>query len=198
MRTPRICLLFLAVFGLIESPNLEANSAKTVTYSKKVPFGLQEVKIGTACVVFGGSITSGVFFENLRSIQSNGRTEYRLKGQPVTSFPDSLAIEIVAIPRRCDRQVEDELDSQIQALMDHLTFGVQWKKGVTMTSADQLTYGGFEHTREPLPLSPYGDTADMWKFTMTIRSTGVSLDQHVIVSVRAENGKDFARLSSSL
>ncbi len=201
MRTPRICLLFLALFGLIESPSLKANTAntkKTVTYSKKVPFGLQEVKIGATCIVFGGSMTSGVFFENLRNIQSQGRTEYRLKGQPVASFPDSLTIEIVAIPRNCDRHVEDELASENQELMDHLTFGVQWKKGVTMTSADQPIYGGFKHTREPLPLSPYGDTADMWKFTITIKSTGVSLDQHVIVSVYTENGKDIARLSSSL
>lgn len=166
--------------------------------SRKIPFGMQTVRFDGVCAVLGGSMSADEFFATLQLRKSSKGTEFWKNGQIVKDFPPMLSIEIVAVPRMCNRQVSDDLEPRARTIMDQLQFDVEWKTGTAMTPASNIVMQKSWHGLEPLVLVGPGAVADVWKYKMTISASNVPLETHLIVSVFTGPHTRIARLSARL
>src|ERR1700757_768873 len=71
-----------------------SEAKKEAVYKGSLQFGAQELLLGKRCYVFGGSITSGHFFDHLKRTDTHGQTRFWRNKEPVTNYPENLNVLI--------------------------------------------------------------------------------------------------------
>ena len=103
---------------------------------EKTPFGMGAdvgsglVKYHKTCVLFRVLFISGDFFKGLEEHKTPNGMEFRKKKSKATyaSFPDSLIVDLEAIPWKCSA-AEMTPPDYASGLMEGPSFEVAWKRG---------------------------------------------------------------------
>ena len=168
-----------------------ARSRNSQAYNGLVKFGPQIVQMEDGCLWIDGGVSSGTFFRGLKRDDKNSPPEYSNGSSIVVSYPESLTASIRILNDQCVAE-----DASSPWTGHSFTFDVSWKNGVQLTPA-LLSPGGVHCDN----LSAISETqvviAPPMECQMTIRSEGVPLINHLIVSVYAADGKRLTRLSAA-
>jgi len=195
-----LLLLTPCFFSLLVTSADARKAAKKaqIKYEGHVEFASEFARVDNICIQFGGSMTAGSFFQDLQVNASAKGTEYSKDGRRLETFPQNISAVIIAVPRMCDRQPDEDLSAQARDFMDKLEFDASWKLGFKMQKAKGLNREKTDHDLEELPLLGPGALADVWKYRMTLSGEAIPLNAHLIVSVFDKERRLVARLSARL
>jgi hypothetical protein len=167
----------------------DARGRNNPTYYGDVDFGSQLLQLDDGCLSLNGTLSSGIFFEDLKRIRVGSGFEYRKSGRLVTKYPESLTTSISIEGGHCGATLSNSPSSIFRGDSYSLTFGVEWKDGMQLRPA--LLSPVFVHCD-----GSSNGARPLIVCQLTVESKGVSLDDHLIVSVFAPDGKRITRLSA--
>jgi hypothetical protein len=197
MRGPRFLreILVILMIGLL--PSCAEARGKSATYDGAIDFGAQLLSLNDGCLSVEGTMTSGSFFKDLKRSDLGIEPEYKKDGKVVREYPEFLTTSIRIVGEQCAATLPNSVSSIFNGDSYTLTFEVEWKDGMEL---------------RPASLSPavahcvgYRVTTDLSRSStipaitceMTVDSRGVSLGNHLIVSVFSADGTRLTRLSAA-
>lgn len=169
-------------------------------YHRVVPMGEDFLRGNDSmCGGMSASLTSGEFFEGLKSHRTKDGIEFRRNLQTFQTFPDELTLTVRTITGPCTgpgdpHQKSENLERFDAVFIKSLKFECFWKEGFEMTKADIPVFNEVE-PRLPDSL-PVGAAA--WNYELKVKSAGVSLAKALVLNVLSGKGKVIARFSASL
>jgi hypothetical protein len=192
-----ILLTLLTLTSGIYPSGAHARGRKGVTYDGAVDFGVQQVHLDDGCLAVDGTVKSGKFFEDLKRLDNNAQAEYRKAGKVVKEYPQSLTTSIRVMGDRCADGLLNATAAVFGSGSYSLTFKVAWKDGMQLRPA-ALSPVVAECVGSRVSTNPGGDSIfPAITCQLTVDSKGVSLDNHLIVSVFAPDGTRITRLSAA-
>lgn len=166
-------------------------------YDGTVGFGAQLLRLGDGCVSVDGTVTSGDFFDDLRRIDVRGQLEYSKHGRAVTEYPASLIVSIRMVGDGCATGLASSPSSIFHGDSYAVKFTVEWKDGMGLRPA-ALSLGAARCVGYSSATIPGGTpTIPTLTCQMTVDSRGVSLADHLIVSIFSADGKRITRISAA-
>jgi hypothetical protein len=193
-----LCFLTASPISLQEAVGKVNKKAQIKRYEGHVSFAQEFARMGNICIQFGGSMTAASFFQNLQATASTKGIEYSKDGHRVETFPQTISIVIIAVPRMCNRQPSEDLNAEAHDFMDELQFEPDWKFGIRMQKAKDFNREKPQHDLRELPLLGPGALADVWEYRMKISGADIPLSAHLIVSAFDKDRRFITRLSASL
>jgi hypothetical protein len=188
-------IAMLLVIGLFPR-TLRAGGRGNSTYDGTIDFGAQVIEGTAPCLAVDGKIASGAFFDDLKRVKVGGRFEFTKHGRAVTEYPGSLTTSILIVDQPCESELPDLDFSIFHGNTYGLRFEVHWKDGMQLRSAALspvvarcTSYSGIHAASLELKASSI-------LCQLTVDSQGVSLDNHLIVSIFSTDGKRLTRLSA--
>jgi hypothetical protein len=169
----------------------------TTFYGKSVKFGVQEVVIENALVIFLGSLTADDFFSDLERVDIADGAIFRRRLQVVQYFPERLSVKLDAYETKWppSKGVAPSPSGVDPEFMRALRFQAQWKTGMKLRAVDTLSVEKIRDQEE----QPDNDfLRRRWTYDLTVQSVEVPLTDHLIVSVFSKENKMLVRLSASL
>jgi hypothetical protein len=163
-------------------------------YQRVVPARVTTYRHEKTCVAFASFLTSGNFFEGLRTDNTaTGRKFF--KGQDeVKEFPPELTLEIQAMMLDCSKFPAEPLRrAAADPFMRSLTFKVNWKTGLQQKPVEEFSLQVYE----PDQSSWAGNGSLDWTYDLTVHSTGVPLSESLITEIYSKS-KFLTRLSAHL
>jgi len=171
--------------------------ASKPTYDGAVDFGSQLLRLDDGCLDLDGRVTSGNFFNDLQRIDFGTRFEYRKRGKVVNEYPESVTTSIRIAGDRCAATLSNRPSSVFSGDSYTLKFQVEWKDGMQLRPA--ALSAGVAHcvgsSSTPIPAQDF--TIPVITCQLTVKSKGVPLDNHLIVSIFAADGTRLTRLSAA-
>jgi hypothetical protein len=164
-------------------------------------FGGQPLASKDSCFFWGGTLSSGDFFRDLKRKDSSRGTRYYRKNKEVLLYPEELYVTVRVTHPECDDRGNVTSLQGLELPEDFgasFTFKVEWKNGVQLNPADNFTVLSREHKPTAFNLMSAQFSNDVVEFGISVRSKAVPLSDHLIVSVLDANGKNIVRLSASL
>jgi hypothetical protein len=186
-----ICLTALSAAA---SPGGKASA----TYDGAVGFGSQELRLPNSCMSIEGTMRSGNFFDELKRTPAGDQFEFHKNGQALTEYPESVTTSIRIMSDECGASVPANLSSSVfNGNSYSLTFEAQWKNGMRLMPAAMSPAD--VHCVGSRVLTDVRSTSTIPAVTcqLTIQSKGISLLDHLIVSVYSPDGRRLTRLSAA-
>ena len=191
--------LFLALLIGLLPIGAGARSRKDATYDGAVDFGSQVLNLQSGCFAVDGSVRSGNFFEDLKRVDTGSQTEYRKEGRVLKEYPDSITTSIRIMGDECTPGFSNPTLPIFEGDSYSMTFEVQWKDGMQLTPAVLSPAVAHCVGTRIITNTSKDSTSTFPALTceMTVKSRGVPLMKHLIVSVFSPDGKRLARLSAA-
>ena len=148
------------------------------------------------CLSIHGTVTAGSFFDDLQRIDNDGQLEYRKRGKVVTEYPESLTTSIRIAGDPC-AQILHSPSAIFRGDSYSLKLEVYWKHGMEMRPA--AVSPAFAECVGYSSVTVLGGKVTMPSIAcqLTVHSKGVPLEDHLIVSVFAADGKLLTRISAA-
>lgn len=155
------------------------------------------------CFRVNGRVTSGKFFDELKSYRTDEGITFRLDTSAVTKFPDKVVLALLIHDQPCSTGIQP-VGSGLhltKALMGSLSLSLYWKRGVDMRPAANATL--LKYSVEPLETYTNTAAADLperflWSYEFAIPSAGVPLTDSLVLVFRTPAGKMAARVAARL
>jgi hypothetical protein len=173
-----------------------ARGKSNPTYDGMVNFGAQLLHMDDGCLALDGKIVSGSFFDDLARVQIGRRIEFRKNGTAVTEYPDSLTTSIRITGGQCAGALSGSPSSIFDGDSYALKFLVEWKDGMQLRPAALSPVAAHCTGYSSIPIPRQNFTIPSLVCELKVDSKGVSLADHLIVSVFAPDGKRLTRLSA--
>jgi hypothetical protein len=188
--------IVLALIVCMFSAGVDARRRNDTTYDGTVKFGSQVVYLNDGCIAVDGTVTSGTFFSDLKRIETGSESEFRKSGAVVTEYPETLTTSIHLVGGECDATLSKPPASIFRGDSYSLTFQLEWKDGMQMRPAALSPVVAHCTGTFSTPIPSRDFTIPSVTCQMTLDSKGVSLNDHLIVSVIRADGKMLTRLSA--
>ncbi len=172
-----------------------ARGKNDTTYDGAVDFGAQLLHLDDGCLFLNGSVKSGSFFEDLKRIDVGNGFEYRKGGRVVTEYPESLTTSIHIAGDRCAPALSNAPSSIFRDGTYSLQFQAEWKDGMQLRPAvlSPVTAHCVGYSSLAIPSQ---ETIPSITCQLTVESKGVSLGDHLIVSIFSADGTRLTRMSA--
>jgi len=144
---------------------------------------------GRLCVDFSVVIAHSTFFEGLRRDRGpNSEWRYSRAGRVVERFPDSLSVEIRAVPTYCaDERTPPFWTSELVDFMRGLRFVFSWVETGQFRPAEIWS-------EERASLLPEGGAWALWRYCFDIGSVKVPISDDLSVEVCPPAGPRLVRV----
>jgi hypothetical protein len=158
---------------------------------------------GGTCFRLSGRLTDSQFFDNLKRIDDNSGTLYLRGTQPVTEFPDQIALTFVIRDFPCDIQLQETGSRAYltQELLNSMSLSLYWKRGIELRPTGKVSDAHFYVKR----VVPYATESAVqlperfeWFYRMIVPSAGVPLTDDLVVLLRNPGGRIAARVAARL
>lgn len=155
------------------------------------------------CFRINGRVTSGNFFDQLKSYDTDDGTTFRLGAKVATHFPDKVVLTLLIHDEPCSYGLQPVGTGAhlTKEVMSSLKLSLYWKHGVDMRPADKVTVLHFSVD----PLQTYTDTAAtdlpkryLWSYEFAVPSEGVPLTDSLVLVFRTSSGRMAARVAARL
>lgn len=187
-----LVVLVIALF-----PSFANAHGKRATYYGSLDFGSQLLHLDDGCLSVDGTVTSGTFFKELKRNDLGIQSEYRKDGQVVKEYPDSVSTSIRIVGEQCSALSPNSISSIFNGDSYTLTFEVAWKDGMQLRPAS-VQPAAARCVGYRVMTNPNKESAvPAITCEMIVNSRGVSLDNHLIVSVFSASGTRITRLSAA-
>jgi len=187
-----LLFLFVSFLSAIFPPTYlaEAGQSRESLPGLKASFvfsGTAEIDGCTA--IFVGTVAPDDFFEKLAKTKTPSGEIFTIGSKEVKFFPETFTVSlIVSGPTPYGRHGCTKLGDDA---MKSLTFGAQWKRGMTMRAVHNLVLG-------PSAILRKVGTMTACNYTLTFKDQDVPLSDHLILNVFNADGRLIARLSAQL
>ena len=205
-----ICLLLAAMLACLPAAAQKKNRKKPTQQDVRVEnyyggvFLMGDGGIPNGpCFRIHGRVTSGDFFNNLKSYESDDGVSFRRGEDEVTHFPEKLLLALTVRDEPCDfglQPVGTGVYLTPQA-MSNLKLTFYWKHGVDLRPVGKIALVNSAVT----PIQPYAtDLADelpkryLWTYELGIPAEGVPLTDSLVLIFRNAEGRIVARVAARL
>jgi hypothetical protein len=156
-----------------------------------------------ACFRINGRITSGDFFNQLKSYESGDGTIFRLGTNEVTEFPDKLLLSLTIRDQPCSTGLQPVGTGAYltQETMSSMKLSLYWKHGVDLSPVGKITLVHFSVD----PIQPYATSLAaelpkryLWSYELGIPAEGVPLTDSLVLIFRTKDGHIAARVAARL
>lgn len=206
-----LCLLFAALVACVPASGQKKDKAK----KPKPPevrvenyfggiFMIGEGGIPNGpCFKINGRVTSGDFFNNLKSFDSDDGVTFRRGQNEVTDFPDNVFLSFAIHDQPCDYGLQHVGTGMYltQQEMGKLKLSLYWKSGVDLRPVEKIKL----LKRSMDPLLPYAkNLADelpkryLWTYDLDVPAAGVPLTDSLVLIFRNAEGHIVARIAARL
>jgi hypothetical protein len=174
-----------------------AGGKSNATYDGELAFGSQLLYLDDGCLSVNGSVTSGDFFDNLKRTDVDGRFEYRKRREIVTEYPESVTTSIRLVGDKCAAELSNAPSAVFNGDSFTVKLAVEWKGGMELRPAtlSPVIAHCVGATSVAIPHQDF--TIPSVTCQLTVDSKGVSLTDHLIVSVFGADGIRLTRLSAA-
>ncbi|MGB8473569.1 MAG: hypothetical protein WCE61_05720 [Candidatus Acidiferrum sp.] len=155
------------------------------------------------CFRINGRVTSGTFFDQLKSYDSGNGITFRVGTEEVTEFPEKVLLTLLIHDQPCSYGLQP-VGSGVyltREVMSSLRLSLYWKHGVDLLPAKKRTLVRFSVN----PYDTYTDTTAtdlprryLWSYEFEIPSAGVPLTDSLVLIFRTPDGHMAARVSARL
>jgi hypothetical protein len=149
-----------------------------------------------ACFRINGRVTSGDFFNELKSYDTDDGMIFREGTTEVTQFPDKVVLSLEIHDEPCGTGVYLTHDA-----MSSLKLTLYWKHGLEMHPVSKIT---LLHSSVS-PIQPYATNLAaelpkryLWSYELGIPSEGVPLTDSLVLVFRTADGHIAARVAARL
>lgn len=155
------------------------------------------------CFHISGRVSSGGFFNELKSYDTDSGVIFRRGVDEVTTFPDKVDLSFVVRDEPCSLGLQPVGTGVYltQEVMSKLKVSLYWKHGVDMRPAGKITLEGFSVD----PIAPYAkNLADelpkryTWSYELGVPAASVPLTDSLVLVFRDKAGKLIARVAARL
>ncbi|MGC2889683.1 MAG: hypothetical protein WB627_11485 [Candidatus Acidiferrum sp.] len=155
------------------------------------------------CFRINGRVTSGSFFDQLKSYSTDEGTTFRLGTDVVTQFPDKIVLTLLIHDQPCSYGLQPVGAGVYltQEALNSLKLTLYWKHGVDMRPAGKVTLVHYSVD----PMDTYRDTAAtdlpkryLWSYEFGIPSANVPLTDSLVLVFRTKDGYMAARVAARL
>ena len=208
----RICFLTLAA-SLVFLP-AGAQAQKKPKHPKPVETNIQNYYGGVfligdggipdgPCFRINGRVSSGQFFNDLKSFDTADGTIFRLGTNEVALFPDKLLLSLTIRDQPCATVLQPVGTGVYltQEAMSSMKLSLYWKHGVDLRPAGQVA---MIHISVE-PIQPYATSLAselpkryLWSYELGVPSAGVPLSDSLVLVFRTSEGRIAARLAARL
>jgi len=155
------------------------------------------------CFRINGRVTSGDFFNDLKSYDSDDGVTFRRGTKEVTQFPDKLLLSLAIHDEPCDYGLQP-VGTSVHLTpeeMSALKLSLYWKSGVELRPVGKIALVNVTVS----PILPYAtDLADqlpkryLWSYELGIPASGVPLTDSLVLVFRNQQGHIVARVAARL
>jgi hypothetical protein len=155
------------------------------------------------CFRINGRVTSGDFFNNLRSYDFDDGVIFRRGAEEVTEFPNKLTLSFSIHDEPCDYGLQ-AVGTGVYLTpeeMGALKLALYWKRGVDMRPVDKIAL----EQSSVVPVVPYAKTlADelpkryVWSYELGVPAGDVPLTDSLVLIFRNAEGHIVARVAARL
>ena len=141
-------------------------------------------------------LTHETFFDRLTRVRGLSDLEWRYirDGKPVEEFPESLSLEICAVPSWCSRGTlgYPDWNGKLWDFMDSLSFVFRWVKSADGTPAQVISM-----RTSALP-EPGNGGAPQWRYYFQIEAGRVPITDSLSVQIFSGDGRELTRVVSGM
>ncbi len=155
------------------------------------------------CFRINGRVTSGQFFNDLKSFDTPDGTIFRLGINEVALFPDKLLLSLTIHDQPCSTGLQPVGTGAYltQEAMSSMKLSLYWKHGVELRPAVKIAMLHFSVD----PLQPYAASLAaelpkryLWSYELGIPSANVPLTDSLVLVFRTSDGRIAARVAARL
>jgi hypothetical protein len=155
------------------------------------------------CFRVNGRVTSGEFFNDLKSYDTVDGTVFRLGTNEVALFPDKLVLSLTIRDQSCSTGLQPVGTGAYltQEAMSSMKLSLYWKHGVDLRSAGKITLVHFSVE----PMQPYATSLAaelpkryLWSYELNVPAGGVPLTDSLVLIFRTADGHIAARVAARL
>jgi hypothetical protein len=155
------------------------------------------------CFRVNGRLTSGGFFNDLKSYESDDGTIFKAGKTEVTEFPDKLVLSLAIRDQPCATGLQPVGSGSYltKEIMGSLRLSLYWKHGVDLRPAGKVALLRFSVD----PIQPYATNLEaelpkryVWSYELGILSGGVPLTDSLVLIFRTPDEHITARVAARL
>lgn len=155
------------------------------------------------CFRINGRVTSGQFFNDLKSFATPDGTIFRLGINEVALFPDKLLLSLTIRDQPCSTGLQPVGTGAYltQETMSSMKLSLYWKHGVDLRPAGKVAVVHFSVD----PIQPYATNLAaelpkryLWTYELGIPAGGVPLTDSLVLIFRTPDGHIAARVAARL
>lgn len=155
------------------------------------------------CFRINGRVTSGGFFNDLKSYESDDGTIFKAGTKEVTEFPDKLVLSLAIRDQPCATGLQPVGTGSYltKEIMGSLKLSLYWKHGVDLRPAGKVALLHFSTE----PIQPYATSLAaelpqryVWSYELGILSAGVPLTDSLVLIFRTQDEHIAARVAARL
>lgn len=155
------------------------------------------------CFRINGRVTSGNFFNDLKSYASSDGVTFRRGSNEVTEFPDKLQLSLTIRDEPCSVGLQPVGTGVFltQELMSSLKLSLYWKRGVDLRPAGKITL----QNSSVDPVEPYAKNLAeplqqrfIWSYELGLPGESVPLTDSLVLVFRNASGHIVARVAARL
>src|SRR5580693_4887746 len=155
------------------------------------------------CFRINGRVTSGGFFNDLKSYDTMDGTVFRLGTNEIALFPDKLLLSLTIHDQSCSTGLQPVGTGAYltQEAMSSMKLSLYWKHGVDLRSAGKITLVHFSVD----PIQPYATSLAaelpkryLWSYELNVPAGGVPLTDSLVLIFRTTDGHIAARVAARL
>lgn len=155
------------------------------------------------CFRINGRVTSGNFFDDLKSFDSADGTIFRKGTNEVTKFPDKLLLSLLIHDEPCGTDLKP-VGPRMYLTRDEMSsikLTLYWKRGVEMRPVDKITK--LNVSVEPVEPFAKNVATDLpkrfeWSYELGINDTGVPLTDSLVLIFHTADDHIIARVAARL
>jgi hypothetical protein len=155
------------------------------------------------CFRINGRVTSGGFFNDLKSYDTVDGTVFRLGTNEVALFPDKLLLSLTIRDQPCSTGLQPVGTGAYltQEAMSSMKLSLYWKHGVDLRSTGKIALVHFSVD----PIQPYATSLAaelpkryLWSYELGVPAGGVPLTDSLVLILRTADGHIAARVAARL
>jgi hypothetical protein len=155
------------------------------------------------CFRINGRVTSGGFFNDLKSYDTMDGTVFRLGTNEIALFPDKLLLSMTIRDQPCSTGLQPVGTGAYltQEAMSSMKLSLYWKHGVDLRSAGKITLVHFSVD----PIQPYATSLAaelpkryLWSYELNLAAGDVPLTDSLVLIFRTADGHIAARVAARL
>lgn len=155
------------------------------------------------CFRINGRVTSGGFFNDLKSYGTVDGTVFRLGTNEVALFPDKLLLSLTIRDQPCSTGLQPVGTGAYltQEAMSSMKLSLYWKHGVDLRSAGKITLVHFSVD----PIQPYATSLAaelpkryLWSYELGVPAGDVPLTDSLVLIFRTADEHIAARVAARL